>query len=748
MIGAIILAFRYMNGSHGNAGGTSIDASEPIVKNSQLKKLSGTGLQKVAENDRLIVSIDFKDGNIEVVNKQSGYVWRSRPTDAELAKEKSNRLWKDTISSPIVFSYVNDLNSANPSIGNVANQKTKISIYQLDHGARVFFTFAKSGVRIAYDVTLKDDQLSVSLPWYLIREPGVTYIKNKLGANKVDKGKTVLLTDISVFPFLGATRNDMGDDGYLFVPDGPGALIKFGSNNGLNSQFIGTVYGEDLTYLNNYDKTLINAMQQSKVLYPVFGIVREHNSLTSIIDKGDTNADIIGSPAGVQTGFNTVNARFTYRKKYKVITSPTDGNGYFRYEDKGIRLSRSVDYFFGSGDQASYVGMAKTYRNYLMQSKGLKKQEGSAVVPLQLNIYGGTTLNTFTGQSFVSMTSFRQAEQIVDYFKEHGINNADIVYEGWGSKGDPVGQPYRFPPASDLGGNAGLTDFVKHAHNAGYNVYLEDNSTVANSRKGISLGKDAVTDVLGNPFDFGYLDDHSYLLNSKKMMKSINSNISKYKKLGIDGISENGIGMMMNTDFSKSGYVSRAQTEVNYAKALDAQRAPFKQVRIANAAAFALANKTTIEYMPTDGSYLTVLDETVPFYQIALHGLVPYVLGNYNTFSEPAVQLLKGIELGGNVSFTVTAEPTQRLKNSDNSYFYSTEFNVWKDTIVSEYKRVENVLNAVNGQFMTDYRQLAPDVTVMSYENGVKVVCNYTDQPFSYEGKTVQPKDFILVKGS
>jgi hypothetical protein len=748
MIGAIIMTIRYVNHIKPAPVGLSNQTQEDEIDHSQLTELTGSGMQLVAENSQLSLSVDFNDGNIEVLNKRNGYIWRSKPSAEEFKRERSNQLWKDNISSPIIFEYVNDPTAAKTMFGNVNSQNTKIQIFKLDDGVRVYFDFTKTGVKIAYDALLQDDHLDISIPSYLIREPGVQYIENTIGAKKVNKGKTVLLTNISLFPFLGAARSDQGEEGYLFLPDGPGALIKFDSDKGLNSQFVGAVYGSDLSYLNKYDTTLRDAMRESKILYPVFGIVRERNALMGIIDRGDTNADIIGTPAGVQTGFNTAYPRFNFRNKYKVITSPSDGNGYFRYTDSGIVLSRSVKYYFQSGESASYIGMAQDYRKYLMESKGLQKQDKQVEgTPLQLNIFGGTTKQNFVGRSFVSMTTFKQAEEILNFFKENGVEQIDVTYQGWGSKGSPVAAQSRFPAASDLGGNEGMTRFVEYSHSLGYRVFLEDDQVTAASRKGLSLGKNVITNVLGNPLDYGWNGDGQYFLNLGTMLKAKDKSMAQYEKYGIDGIEENGIGRYLNTDFNRSQPISRDDMKNHYVKMLDDERSRLNAVRLTNAMAYGLADRTTIADMPMDGSYLTVLDEAVPFYPIALHALVPYVFSDYNQFSEPAQQLLKALEYGGNVSFTVTFESPERLADVSGNRMLSTEFSVWKNTIVSQYQRISGVLDEVQGQYIVGYHKLTPDVSVVTYENGATVVCNYADKPFTYEGRTVAPMDFILIKG-
>ena len=65
------------------------------------------------ENDRLQLWVNFDDGNLQVVNRENGYVWRSAPTAEEMSLEKSNALWSNNLRSPIMFTYVQEASAAN-----------------------------------------------------------------------------------------------------------------------------------------------------------------------------------------------------------------------------------------------------------------------------------------------------------------------------------------------------------------------------------------------------------------------------------------------------------------------------------------------------------------------------------------------------------------------------------------------------------------------------------------------------------
>ena len=69
----IVIGIRWLNTSHSK----EIHLYEDIqgsVPNERLTALEGQGLQLVDENEELQLWVNFDDGNIEVVNKENGYV--------------------------------------------------------------------------------------------------------------------------------------------------------------------------------------------------------------------------------------------------------------------------------------------------------------------------------------------------------------------------------------------------------------------------------------------------------------------------------------------------------------------------------------------------------------------------------------------------------------------------------------------------------------------------------------------------
>jgi hypothetical protein len=113
---------------------------------------------------------------------------------------------------------------------------------------------------------------------------------------------------------------------------------------------------------------------------------------------------------------------------------------------------------------------------------------------------------------------------------------------------------------------------------------------------------------------------------------------------------------------------------------------------------------------------------------------------NYNSLG--IEQLLMLIDFGILPSYILTKERPSLLNGTDIEYYYSSEYNAWRDTITEEYAFISNALNPVYGQQMIDRETLAIGINKVTYDNGVVIVVNYTDETYMYNDEPVAPLNY------
>ena len=151
--------------------------------------------------------------------------------------------------------------------------------------------------------------------------------------------------------------------------------------------------------------------------------------------------------------------------------------------------------------------------------------------------------------------------------------------------------------------------------------------------------------------------------------------------------------------------------------------------------------------MPGSSSDFDIIDKSVPIYQIAISGLIPYSLEGINTCTDYETQILKCVEYGADFKFNLSYTDFGVLGEPYFGYLNGTNYQAWKDYIVQANKRLAQLNGQIGNGRITYHEQIADDVFVTTYDNGVKVVVNYNETEFTYEGVCVNGRDFAIVKG-
>ncbi|MCL1988561.1 MAG: DUF5696 domain-containing protein [Firmicutes bacterium] len=729
----------------------------PIAVNSTI--LQGNGFVPVLENDNFILSLDLDSGNIEMYDKQANYTWRSVPSAEEMALEEGNQLWLGNLQSPLMLTITDNLLGVSTNLANIHNQNVTITARLLDSpneqdeqderdekSVEVNFSFDNLNIELAYNLTLTNDGFILEIVWVN------------------DNNESPFLVDFTVFPFMGATHGNSEIDGYLFLPDGPGGLVQFNSNRGFNHSFIQPIFGRDFAFTT--DSTITTVVENGQfaepiVNFPVFGINRNNNALMAVVQAGE--ADIIGNPAMVQTGFNSAYARFVYRRSYRVLTNAQTNEGFFRFAETPVLSTfidiatfsplatienNSIRYYFLHN--AGWLQMAQNYRDYLAERYNLQRlqplqtgqtgQTGQRI-PFTLNIIGGD----MAGSAFVPLTTFNQAENIASFLHENGITNANLIIHGWQRRGNSVRSPQKYPIPRQLGGASGLNNFMQHAQNLGYSVILADNfSTIQQTGNGIRLRRDTVFNAQGFPLFGGW---HLTSTASEQMLQREQNRLSNANGILLQNL-------FALSDFNPNEPKNRAtsmQNNRNFVQNLqqiiqnsqsiqDIQNAQNLQIFLESPQTYLLQNGIAVKNMPIGGTNLIVIDETVPFLPIAFHGYTPFFGEIYNRIS--SVDMLRALAVGALPSFElVFAEDFRQL---DNTILFSSQFDRRASEFVAVYNRFSEVYSQIQGKIIKFYREI--DGVIEVHFEGEILYVNLNQAEIMHNGRVIPPQDFLLIQ--
>ncbi|SEM57775.1 DUF5696 domain-containing protein [Paenibacillus sp. OV219] len=692
--------------------------------------------KKIGESNGLELYMASKSLAIMVKNKATGYVWSSMPGDADLANADLNDEWQTAIKSPLLLEYYTaDEMLSNGSYLSLGGKVDKVE--PIEQGMRVNITLAAIKAGLSLEVKLDGDSLTIKIPQSSMWEKG---------AEK--------LASIQPYPFIGAVHK-ADIPGYIFIPDRSGALIRFSKAHiQFDDPYVGKIYGTDYS-----SDSMDSATGRSSV--PVFGVVHgtKQNGVLGIVEDGRYNAKIVAYPSGLSTDFYWVSPKFEIRYGYFQPTSKSMG-GYNTFQKDPLKTDRQVRYEFLGGEDADYIGMAKTYRSYL-QNKGEltkeKKEKSNADIPLQLRLLGGETEASTFGAQVVPMTTFAQSKTIVDRLVKDGITNMKTVLDGWNKGGWNGKRPAEFPVESKLGGASGLKEFQKYLASKNIPLYLTNNYSIAFENSDLlNLRSDAVR-ALNNEINefpyFGWGSDSFFddimarNISPGKALKLAKDDTESMRKLGVDGLALDWTGTVLNSDYNKKHPFTREQSANTYRELAGNFKKSVKELAMYQANDYMWKYADTMFGVDNGSSQFMYETDTVPFIQTVMHGYIDYFANPSNSSSSPREDTLRMIDYGQYPSYLLTYEPYWKLRDTPSIDLLTTQYTDLEQPLTEMYKAMNQALRQV--QDATIEAREVPDygISAVKYSNGVKIVVNYTSNDYSLGGVNVKAKSFVIIGG-
>ena len=162
---------------------------------------------------------------------------------------------------------------------------------------------------------------------------------------------------------------------------------------------------------------------------------------------------------------------------------------------------------------------------------------------------------------------------------------------------------------------------------------------------------------------------------------------------------------------------------------------------------YAVARSTAAINLPDDHSGYTLSDRAVPFYQMVLHGWIPYTTVAGNNAYDLTRQMLRWAEMGALPYFELTWENGEDLKGTEYAHLLSSQYSQWKDTAVEIWRQFNADFAALQDQTITAHTVLTEDVVRVTYEDGTRVYVNYTALEGVWDGVNVPATGYIVVRG-
>lgn len=631
---------------------------------------------------------------------------------------------------------------------------------------RVLNSDSYDETHFTYDINFHDVDIEIRIDFYFTNE-GLTY---EIRDENIKGDGEHTLKNILVMPYFGAqggsqqdyklveytdpdtnkttySREATGDDyelpmadGYSFIPDGSGALVRFKQNTQSFEPIHLSVYGKNLSTDLNYTSSPEAYKTVFTASMPVFGMAvgNDQSAFVSYTTSGDNYMTISCYPDESENNikYNRTNATFNYNFEYNQVYNQAGDSS------KSIKSARyNYDVVthmnFLSGTEANYLGMADSYRESLMDLELLFDNKTNANdIPLHIDFLMADSQSSILGYENVVMTTYSDVDNILTDIKTLGISNINASLLGFEDGGITLSTKDKVNFTSSIGSKSKFKDLITDYSKEGIDIsfmldyYEVNDEMISYSSNVVKHTNGWYTEILNKQ---NKLIKEINFLRPDKALQYANKNIADLVKdtnsnsISLSGITNNKISHFNNSVDSDMA---------NYEKILELS----SDAAMVNAY---MPNSYLWQYVtrylnadPFNSQFLFETD-TVPFISYVLNPVMEVYASHANFSFYNQESILRMIDYNMSPSFVITNESSHLLSDTNSSNYYSTEYSLYKGYIDNIYNQVNNVLSHTYNAKWINREVIQNGVIVNSYNNDVKVVINYTNNAVIYMGKTI-----------
>lgn len=700
----------------------------------------------VAENSRYRMNWNAERAAVTVTDKATGAVWGTTPNDYLNKTTRDNIVGNELINSSMVVRCRKSAKQGQQEFDyTVSDQSITRDTYLSEK--------TENGINITY--YLDEIEAIVTAEYYLEDDA----FKVKVDPQKIKSYGENLVIAVTPAPFMCSAANTPAGskDSYLVVPSGSGALMYTDRrSDGVIRNFSADFYGADYAV-----DVYVKDQNANALTMPFFGVKVGGNALCAVVEQGAESSSLQGAVGSGELGYSYLDVQYNVTAHNKVYTT---GNYRTQYD---TAISSEINPLIigyrslGSSD-ASYTGIAKCYRTYLIEKQGMTKSQDNTLLTTR---FVGTAKedDLFLGlptSKAVALTSYEEAQTILGELSSltGGKVAAQMyAYGKGGINGTKLAGGYSLTGVA--GSKKQLKSFVEYVNSNSIKTYFDFNTVLfAKSTAGYKTNWDSAINLNGaqatvRQFNISTRGRKtskeggvtSVMIKRNLLSEATLKTVDLADDFGFTGLSFNTLGSMCYADYSDDGNSPlRNNMGQDVANIIAEVRKNSKTVMIDGALSYAAAAADVLTNCPTDSSELLVLDDTVPLYQIVFQGTKANSVSPINTAVNPRKQFLKAIETGSGLSFNLVANYNTELRKQREPGLQSSLYSDNKAKIEGYVKESADYLAKVAGAKIVNHQMLSQKVTKTVFENGVTVYVNYGETSFTCEAGTVQPLGFTV----
>lgn len=717
---------------------TTIQLNENLTKVIETSGIVQPDFKKVVENDKLELYVGTENykGQFAIVNKTTKQIFYSNPIDAD---KDDITLKINELKSTVLIGYYDQSGSISylNNISDSINQNS-YKVKKVKNGVDYVYEFLDAKIELTLQIRLNDDgSIGVAIPVEQIKENG-----------------NIKIYDVIMMPYFCYAGKT--DDGFIFVPDGCGAVINLNNGKQESEPYYQPVYGDDYSDFSDEQK-----IQKEKIYLPVYGIRRNIGGILAIVTEGEEQSSVRACVSGTTSTYNYVQNEFHLRKlgNYSFAEGWT-GRKQFTVFQKTKPTLKSIAnrYYLLTKEESAISNMAETYKNYLLNNDLINKSQTNA--DILINFLGSVvkkrSIIGFPVNQKISLTSYNDALSMLDTLKSENIENIEVRLINSDDNSIEGKIVNKYKPSSALGGSDGFKELVNYSKTNNIRLF-PDIDPVRIYKKSYPfqeflIGTRNINDsiVMGYSYKINVFDKDlskkSFYLAKAELFSSIGNNITKsISEKGIKTISLSTITDRVYSDFSKNAYEEwKYVYEVK--KMLENMKANQFSIMMDKPNANYLKYADVIVNMPTTSSNFDIEDSQYPFYQIVVSGLIPFYSNYYNLSANTDKTYFDILATNSGISYIFCKNATADILNGTNyDNLIGVSFDAWNDTLVKNNQVLREMKSQLKNEVLLDVKYFNNGIIESYYQNYL-VVINSNENEITHKGNKIPKLGYLVIK--
>lgn len=713
--------------------------------------------QLAASNENFELLVNTQTGIFAFRTKDGEHIWWSNPYNADDDPVANNSKKEDLKSSLVINAVkVKDTESPSTTVRSYKDSVTAIveteddirpglTVTMVENGFRAEYTFPNEGITIPYYITLKDDYIEASI--------AVDEIYEVESSAEVVAESSRSIVDVNLLQDLGAAYSD--ETGYIITPDGSGAVINFNNGKSKTNEYTQRIYGRDLA------KSQDMAPKKTEQAYlPIMGIVREDNALLEVVTEGAAYATARAAVSGQKsTSYNSAWFNFTLRATDTYYMGGQNASALNAYQEDIIPEDRlTVRYYPIVKEGVTYVDVAKRYQQYLVEEKGLTKNDKEEA-PLFLDIYGGTvkeqSIAGFPVKLETAATTYEQAKEILQELNGLGVNNMIVSYEDFNAAGITSRISNSVDYSGTLGGKNKWKALQSYCDASGimlapsFDLMEYERSGNGYTKTGASAIAITKAYATQTPYELAFGTPHDtrsswYILSPAFYERVYGEVVSSCQREGMSAISVADGTNKLYSDYTANAArnTSRQQAVNNLIKGYEMINQSGMTFVSGAANDYALPYVDYLKDVPLYSSNFDVYDYDIPFYEIVIHGYIPYTTKAKNASSSADELFVYSVATGTPLHYEVMYQDPNEFTDCTYDELFYTYYKGWVQDISAEYKFMQQYVLPLTDETIEDFQILNGVVYQTTFSDGTVIEANTETLQMWVNGTEVKLSDF------